>query len=515
MAARQGYGQQPLTAQLAGGGSVTLAPAAWSGLRREMLRRMTGTERSSCRFAAGMQAEMGLAALVMEDAVKNDPESKLPDEFLNQLIKEVVMHEVGHSLGLRHNFKASTMLDADQLNNTEITRARGMVGSVMDYNPLNIVPKGQKQGDFITTTIGPYDYWAIEYAYKEISGDEAAELKKVAARAPEHDLVFGTDSDMMNSDPLVNMFDLGSDVRRFAQDRITLAAELLKNLDGKVVRDGESFERARTAFGYLMGQYGNAADLVAAYVGGQSVSRHHKGDKNAADPITPIPGDKQRAALSFLADNVWSDGAFQFSPALLRRLGTDHWDMGVGANGYGMLMDNPVNDRVLGIQKIALSHCLSGAVLNRLQQQELQADPETKPLAVAEVFTTITGSVFREVGLDPSKPVDLGKPVTITCSTIRRNLQRETFRRLATIVLGERKSPMSDYYPFILFAAGGRYPADARSLARFHLKRIGDQLGKVLDSKDVTLDDTCRAHFDELRQFITKTLNAEVSSNEP
>ena len=135
------------------------------------------------------------------------------------------MHEVGHSLGLRHNFKASTMLDADQLNDTEITRVKGMTGSVMDYNPINIAPKGQKQGDFITTTIGPYDYWAIEYAYKEVDGDEAAELKKIAARAPEHDLVFATDNDMMvGNDPLVNVYDLGSDPCRFAKDRLTLAA---------------------------------------------------------------------------------------------------------------------------------------------------------------------------------------------------------------------------------------------------------------------------------------------------
>ena len=55
-------------------------------------------------------------------------EPKLPEEFLGQMIKEVVMHEVGHSLGLRHNFKASTMLTADQLNDTAITRTKGMVG---------------------------------------------------------------------------------------------------------------------------------------------------------------------------------------------------------------------------------------------------------------------------------------------------------------------------------------------------------------------------------------------------
>ncbi len=515
LAAKQGYGQAPLLIQPLGSPTkVSLAPAEWSGLRRELLKRTNTSGKSSCRFAAGMQTEVGLAAMVMEEAVKENPESKLPEEFLNQLIKEVVMHEVGHSLGLRHNFKASTMLDADQLNNTEITRVKGMTGSVMDYNPINIVPKGQKQGDFMTTTIGPYDYWAIEYAYKEVTGDEAAELKKVAARAPEHDLVFGTDSDMFNADPLVNVYDLGSDVSRFAQDRITLAAQLLKGLDTKVVKDGESWARTKTAFSYLMRQYGNAADLVASYVGGQSVARNHKGDKDAVDPIIPVSGEKQRQALAFLAANVWDDAAFKFSPGLLRKLSKEHWDMGVGSSYAVMMYDTPVNDRVLGIQKIALNQCLAASVLGRLQQQELQAEPDAKPLQVAEVFNAITGSIFREVGLDPSKPLETGKPTTVTCSTIRRNLQREYFRRLATMVLGERKSPMSDYYGFILFMGNSSYPADAKSLARLHLKRIGDAVGKVLDTKDVALDDTCRAHFEELRQNITKTLNAEVASNE-
>ena len=112
------------------------------------------------------------------------PTPSLPEEFLGQAIKEVVMHEVGHSLGLRHNFKASTMLTADQLHDTAITHEKGLVGSVMDYSPINIAPKGQKQGDYFTTTLGPYDYWAIEYAYKPIDGDEAARAQEDRRQGP-------------------------------------------------------------------------------------------------------------------------------------------------------------------------------------------------------------------------------------------------------------------------------------------------------------------------------------------
>ena len=92
------------------------------------------------------------------------------------------MHEVGHTLGLRHNFKASAMHPNDKLHDVALTRKVGLVGSVMDYSPVNIAPKGTKQGDYFTTVLGPYDYWAIEYAYTPNASDD--DLKKIAAKAP-------------------------------------------------------------------------------------------------------------------------------------------------------------------------------------------------------------------------------------------------------------------------------------------------------------------------------------------
>ena len=189
---------------------------------------------TACNYAAGKASEMRFAALALamladadkdkdkdkekdKDKDKKDKEPKLPEEFLGQAIKEVVMHEVGHSLGLRHNFKASIMLRPDQINDTSITRVKGMTGSVMDYNPINVAPKGQKQGDYASTTIGPYDYWAIEYAYKPVEGDEAAELKKIAARSPDPDLAFGTDDDFSDNDPQINTYDLTNDTLAYGK----------------------------------------------------------------------------------------------------------------------------------------------------------------------------------------------------------------------------------------------------------------------------------------------------------
>src|SRR5205085_10357215 len=189
------------------------------------LKQVPESERHSflcrCEFHSGMARDLALgdAALLAKGSAAVS--AKEQEKLILQGLKEVTMHEVGHTLGLRHNFKASTMLSLKDLNNSEKTRQSGMLSSVMDYAPPNIVPKDYKQGDYYSTTIGPYDMWAIEYGYKPFSGGsegEVAELKKIAARGAEQGLAYATDEDTrgIDPDPLTNRFDLGSDPLEFA-----------------------------------------------------------------------------------------------------------------------------------------------------------------------------------------------------------------------------------------------------------------------------------------------------------
>src|SRR5262249_2189443 len=131
------------------------------------------------RCGSHLKYELGMAsmALVWRDLIK--PGDKVTDDLVNQAIKYVVMHEVGHTLGLRHNFKGSTMLPNEQLHDPKVTREKGLVGSVMDYIPVNLAPKGVKQGDYFPTTLGPYDYWPIDYAYKPLPGATEGEVKQL------------------------------------------------------------------------------------------------------------------------------------------------------------------------------------------------------------------------------------------------------------------------------------------------------------------------------------------------
>ncbi len=518
-AARRGFGLPRLldVGEVDGlarnGQRLALVPSGWSPIQAFLAQRVAGSNASACQFASGIRTEMSLAALALtrDDVKPEDKEKeksaeiKLPEDLIGQGIKEVTMHEVGHSLGLRHNFRGSGMLSADQLNDTAITRSRGNTGSVMDYTPINLAPSGQTQGDYFSTTLGPYDYWAIEYAYKPIDGDESKELAKIASRAPEADLAFATDEDLMvNNDPLVNAYDLGSDTCKFARQRIMLANELMKDLDTKVVKDGESWARVRSAFSFLLAQWGNAAELASQHVGGQYVSRHHKADKDAHDPIEPVAGAKQREALELLVQEIFSDKIGGFSPRTLRRLGIErwsHWGENSSAN-----IDYPIYDRILQIQRIALDNCLRSDVLTRLQNQELQAEPETKPLTLSELFRTLSEGVWSEL----AAPADSEMKI----STIRRNLQREHLKRLSTMVLGNSRGGVNDRVSFVIFS-GGTAPADARSLARLHLRQLEEKIAAVVERKDAKIDDTTRAHLEECRDRIEKVLKAEIAANEP
>lgn len=465
-----------------------------------------------CQCAAHKKFELGLGAMTMAGRELIKPGEKIPDDLIQQAIKEVVMHEVGHTLGLRHNFKASTMLKNEQLHDTNITRKLGLGGSVMDYNPINLAPKGTKQGDYFTTTIGPYDYWAIEYAYKPLSGGtegEAAELQKIAAKCAQPGLDYGTDEDMFGtSDPLIQAFDLGSDPMKFAQERMLLAEELLKDLAERVVTQGEGYQKTRLAFNMLLSQYDNAAYLVAQFVGAEHIHRDHKGDSNR-DPLVPVKAAKQREALKFLQEHILTDKPFQFPPQLLRKLAADRWwhwgNEGVAFSN----VEYPLHERILSIQRVVLGHMMNPSVLARIQNTAFKADKDEQPVTIAEVFRGLTDAIWKEYTTS-LKPDGKGSNGAI----LRRNLQREHLRDLTNLVLGRRTGGGSGFV-FFIGGASGSAPPDARSLARMHLREINRRVEATLKQSSNGLDDTTRAHLEECQERIGKVLSASVTVNEP
>jgi len=413
------------------------------------------------------------------------------------VIKETVMHEVGHTLGLRHNFKASSWLSLDEIRAAS-AEGRPLSGSVMDYNDNVYAPTQTEQGQFVTTTLGPYDYWAIEYGYRQLTEKFKSEqemLKSITDRVAEPALVYATDEDrsLLGPDPRVNTFDKGNDPIAFAKDRNQMVEQLRQDLADWAVKDGESYQRLRRAFNLLLGQQAVGARMVARLVGGQNVTRDHKGDPSERPTFEVVPAEKQRRALEFLGRTIFSDQAFDFDPALLNKLGPGrwwHWD----SDEMDLTMEYRVHDRILGIQSFILFQLMNPLTVNRIYDNQLKVPAKADSFDVPELFSTLNSVVWAELDDNAWGNWTNRKP---WISSIRRGLQRKHLERLISIVLSR---------------PGWTYNADCHSVARMALKDLGWRIDQALTAAGARLDDYSLAHLTEARTRIAKALEAEFTT---
>ncbi len=448
----------------------------------------------SCEYAVGIADQMNLARLAinMEIAAraaeggkageeKPDLLDGVPEQFIGQIIKEIVMHEVGHTLGLRHNFKASTWKDLGEMNST---MGSPMVGSVMDYNPINIAPKGTTQGDWITTALGPYDMWAIEYGY---TADDA-KLGDIAKRSAEPGLQFATDEDAMGCDPLVRRFDAGSDPLKYTQQTIDLVKRLRGELLNRVVKDGQAWYPARQFYMQLLSQQAGAVNTAARFVGGTSVNRDRKGDPNSRPPLVPTDPAQQRAAMKFVVDNAFVDSAFGLDPELLQHLATDKFVHFGNSDGVGQ-PEVPIHNQIMQVQRGALFAILNPTTLRRVFDNEVMTPSDADAVTLPEVVSTITKAVWTEV-LDGAGGGSFTnrKPMI---STLRANLQREYVADL--IDLHE--------------SASATMPRPMKALSAEWMTTLRDKIDGVLKNEG-KLDDYTRTHLKECRGRLDAALKA-------
>ena len=485
----------PQTAAFMGGEGTELAHLRHANEKLSQALNQTKPQAShfhlpgaECTLCTGMKQQMGFAGALLYARGETDANGKLPEAFVKQALKEVVMHEVGHTLGLRHNFKASTWKSLAEISDPA-KAGEATVGSVMDYTPTNIAPKGQPQGAYYTPTIGPYDYWAIEYGYKAL-GDEDKELAKIASRASEPGLDFATDEDTrgtMDSDPASNRFDLGNDPNEFARRQMAIAQELMPEIVKKSVQDGQGYQRARQAFGMLLSEYWRTALFSARLPGGMYVSRDHKGDPNARAPFRMVETDKQRAAMKLLTETAFNPPPVPTD--VLNYLASTRW------NHWGIRetarLDYPIHETILRVQSRILGQLMNMTTMTRLHDSELKAPADADIYTLAEHIRLIVEGVFTEWKTPVKGEYTVRKPLI---GSYRRNLQRVMVKELA-------------FYVTSSFAG---VPEDARTLARFHLKELEQQITATLANAEVKLDDYSKAHLIDCQERIKQALAVQI-----
>ncbi|TAN52586.1 MAG: DUF5117 domain-containing protein [Betaproteobacteria bacterium] len=437
---------------------------------------------TGCSYAADAAHELHFASDLLEarGIAMDGPEA---DALAQAYVKDTIMHEVGHVLGLRHNFRASTVYRLEDLRDPEFTRRHGMATSVMDYTPYNLALQGETQGEYRMSTIGPYDYWAIEYAYRPLDPGEAPQaLAKIAARSTEPALAYGTDEDAGSGarfpgmDPEVNRFDLGPDPLAYYRRRLRLSRELWDRLQALRLAPGESYERLTRSLANGFRDLTRTAPLAAKYVGGVTHRRDFAGTGRAL--YDPVPAARQREALAVIADDFFSPGSFRFAPELLSRIAIDHFER----------PPNPfvsVADSVIGVQKTILDHLLSDTVAARLLESPDRATGGTRVLSLAELHDRLQAAIWSEALA--------GREVEL----MRRNLQREHLRRVAGVLIKP--------------AAGT--PADAVALLRDNARRLAAALRRAQAKPGLSRES--RLHYAESRNTLEEALRAPLQRAAP
>ncbi len=406
----------------------------------------------------------------------------IPEWFVGPLVADLVCHEVGHTLGLRHNFKASAIYTMAQINSNEWKGKKAIAGSVMDYIPPNFnLGAGEVQGDFGMIDIGPYDYWAIEYGY---TFDDP---KKVLERTSDPELVYLTDDDTGGSDPLARRYDLASDPQVYCETIIRIVQQHRSKLMEKYVKDGQSWSRARRGYERTLSMQTGALGNIANWVGGTHVTRARKGDPNSGAPLIVTDVAKQRAALQFVIDFGFKDEAFGITPELLNYMTIDKWgdqgDRGSGDSAW------PVNDRIIGVQASALTQIMNPATLKRVYDNELRTPSDQDALTLPELLTKLDNSIYGELGINLDGVTFTDRKPMV--SSLRRNLQSGMTDRLI-ILAGDDDS----------------MPRPIRTLCMSNLRSLNSRLDTLLaKSNSGQVVAYTLAHLQDLNDRVDRALN--------
>ncbi|MCL2006130.1 MAG: zinc-dependent metalloprotease [Planctomycetaceae bacterium] len=413
-------------------------------------------------------------------------------------IKDLTTHEVGHTLGLRHNFQASSWLTLDEMNDPDRSKEYGHAGSVMDYLPINIAPKGKPQGDYFMSGLGPYDYLAIEYGYKIIPGGSAGErreLARIAARQAEDGNNYSTDEDLrLQPDPRSGIWDLGKNPLEFSQRGLELYNQLMAEILDRAIREDGQYRDVGRYYRLLVSLRMRENNLLLRNIEGLLRNRDRRGDPGNRPPIQVVDASTKRESVQFLCDHTFGADAFGIAPEIYNQFGEERW------GGLEVRPAVSLSAVITAIQCDTLESLLAPWVFTALTDTALRVSESEDVYTIDELFSTVTASIFSE--LDAIKEGDEFSARNPMIPALRRTLQEHCFKLLASYALGDG---ISYFFPDA---------NSSRSLARQELVKLESKIHAALNVQ-ANRDAASAAHLTMLHDRVKKLLEVSLLTGRP
>jgi hypothetical protein len=418
-----------------------------------------------CSAGHVLHDNMMLGSTVLEATDASDMDM---EKMKKEGMKSLIMHEVGHTLGLNHNMKASQLFSPAQLADASFIEGKALTGSVMDYAGINLTNDRSKQGQYYDMAVGPYDVWAIQFGYTPFKGK--ADRHALLNRSTEPELIFGNDADDMRSssngiDPRVMIGDLSNDQVTYSINRFELVNTMMKDIKAKFLKEGETYENFRRAYYTLNNQSSTAGGVLSRFIGGVYVDRATYGQPGAAEqPYTPVSLVDQKRAFNAIKKYVFAPNAFSVPKDVYNHLARQRRDY----NFFGRTEDPKIHEQVLAYQTRTLSHLMHPNTLQRLSNSELYGNK----YKLSTFMTDLNNAMF--------KPDVYG-----SINSFRQNLQAVYTKRLISMVTGR---------------SANRFIPAAQSMAIYNLKNIRTWVSNG------TGNVSTKAHKNHLKTLITNAM---------